>query len=156
MSSPAISAVIDAAGRSSIRVMLPWTSTCSTVGDRPERDDRDRPDRQRLERVDRVDRRRIELDDDLDRLAVGGLDAGRRLRDERRADLAGDLGGRQADGDRLVRVDRDLDLGRGLDQVALEVEEVGLVAERREDRRRRLVDVGGGLARDDDVEAVRR
>ena len=42
----------------------------------------------------------------------------------------GHLGGRHADGDGLVRVDGDLDLGGGLDEVALEVDDVGLVLER--------------------------
>ena len=53
-------------------------------------------------------------------------DLGDGLRDERGADLAGHLCRGRADGERLVRIDRDLDLGRGLDQVALEVGEVGV------------------------------
>ena len=96
----------------------------------------------------------VELDDDLDGLAVGRLDRRGRLGDERRADLAGDLGRGHPDRDGLVGIDRDLDLGRGLDEVALEVDEVGLVGERRQDRGGRLVDVGLGLAGHDDVESA--
>ena len=45
---------------------------------------------------------------------------------------------------RLVRIDGDLDLGRGRDEVALEVDEVGAVRERVEDRVGRRCDAAPG------------
>ena len=72
------------------------------------------------------------------------------------ADLLRDLGGREADEDRLVRIGRDADLRRALRQVGLEVEQLVVVRERREDGVVGLLDRRGVVARDDDVEAVRR
>ena len=96
---------------------------------------------------------RVHLDDEGDGLAGLERDGRGGRRDERRADLGRDLGRGQPDRDGLVRVDRDLDLGRGLDEVALEVDDAGRVLERGQDGDRGLLDLDRVRAADDDRRA---
>ena len=153
VSSLRISAVIRAAGAWSMRVMLPWTSACSTVATCSSGTLVDGPDRQLTQLLDRRRNLRVDLHDEVDRLSRFEGDLGDGLGDERVADLVRHLGGGQPDGDGLRRVDRDLDLGRGLDQVALEVGERRVVFERGQDGGRRGRHLLAVLRADDDRSA---
>ena len=132
-----ISAVTDAAGAWSMRVMLPWTSACSTVATCSSGTLVTVPTGSWRSSSTEVVASGSTWTTRSIGLARFEGDLGDGLGDERGADLVGDLGGGEADGDRLGRVDGDLDLGRGLDQVALEVGQVGVVLERGDDGRGR-------------------
>ncbi len=123
-----------------MRVMLPWTSACSTVATCSSGTLATVPTGQLAEFLDGGRDLRVDLHDEVDRLSRLEGDLGDGLGDQRVADLVRHLGGGQPDGDGLGRIDRDLDLGRGLDQVALEVGERRVVFERGED--------GSGRGRD--------
>ena len=69
VSSLRISAVIRAAGAWSMRVMLPWTSTCSTVATCSSGTLVDGADRELAELLDGGRDLRVDLDDEVDRLA---------------------------------------------------------------------------------------
>ena len=114
-------------------------------------------DGQRLERVDGRHLVGVEADDDRGRaVLVGQLHLRRRGPGERAADLLAHLRRRQADEDRLVRVRGDADLRRALRQVRLEVEQILVVGQGREDGVVGLLDGRRIGARDDDVDGVRR
>ena len=157
VSSSAISAVMDAAGASSMRVIVPWAVDLLDGRDGPERHLGHGPDRQRRGGPRRSARRpgrpgRTRRSPGRPRR---GRSASPCVPDERRADVLRDLGRGEADHDRLVGVGRDLDLGRALGQVALEVEQLGVVGQGRDDRLVGGLDLVRVVARDDDVEAVR-
>ena len=131
MSSLAISAETVAAGAWSTRVMLPWAVDLVDRGDGPEGNGGGRPDRQRPKRLDARDLGRVDLD--VDR-ASGPAPASswtvvatwptRAVRTSP-ATWAAVSPAPIA----LFGIDDDLDLGRALREVGLQVEEVGVVGE---------------------------
>ena len=128
MSPLVITALIVADGASSIRVIRLWTSAWSTsaIADERDLDGRCRPaapgghPRSRGLRVD--------PEHEVDRVGVAELDAADGLRRQGGPDLGADLGRREPDADGPVRIDPDLDLRRGLDEVARDVRQARLAA----------------------------
>ena len=121
MSPLVISAVIVAEGDSSIRVIRLWTSACSTVAIAASGTLTAVPTGSAFSASTEVETAGVEPEHEVDRLGVAELDPADGRRRQRGPDLGADLGRRESDADRLVRVDPDLDLRRGLDEVARDV-----------------------------------
>ena len=125
VSSLVISPLIVAAGASLTRVMLPWTSVCTTVATSASGTVRTVP----TGRASRSSTEVVAAGSTWTMSAIGlpGSKVTVVAVVATRADRPRPRPGRgDPDGDGLVRVDGDLDLGRGLDEVALEVDDPGV------------------------------
>ena len=131
VSSLAISAETVAAGAWSTRVMLPWAATSSTAAIVPSGTVTAVPTGSSRSVSTLVTCRGVDLDEERDgvRLAASSWTVVASWPTSAVRTSPGDLRRGEPGPDRLVGIHDDLDLGRALGEVGLEVEEVGVVGE---------------------------